>query len=712
MHRLRKASGFIKKSSLLCTTLFCHFLTNSIFAAPLALLGGQGNAPYAAFLQSDGSVAKLKGLPLTGLTYRVASNSHGEGIIGGTSGVNAYAARVSPAGHLHPIAGLMAPGEIYTVAINEAGEGIIGGGHLKTNQPYAALVAKSGSATSLSLPPRGLIYSVALDPSGEGIIGGIGPSKSAYASIVSSKGAMAPLADLPKKGAIFWVATNESKTRFIGGQDNASVYAAFVTPNGSVKAISGLPQGLNYSVALNASGNAIMGGTSVTAPYAALIAKNGSVKTLRGLPTTAGTIYNVTINESGAGLIAGFSTKGPYGSLVAPNGSLTPLKDLPTDGFLDGVALHSSGIGIVGGTTDDVPFAALVAPNGKLTYLRGLPSNGQINSISLATLDQLIPKYIGPLDSWANTQFALSNHLTQHCLFQNRQKFCCDECLAAECDEEKSTLWFSTFGNYVHEKGQDCLPTFSNKIAGALLGFDYEICQDFSIGAGLAYAYNSVHYSHNNASINQESAVVYAIWDNSYFYMNAALWGGISQTTNKRRSLACITSTAKPSGWNLSPHFDIGAPFATRLPMALIIEPFVTFDWANNWQSHFHERGSSGFNVHLNKQHASIFRSEVGLRFFETAQFEWGCLIFEEKVSYVNRAFHHKGKSVASFIGSVSSFNVETSNHKAKDQGIIELHMECIPTYLKSVYASFDYQGAFGSSFQSHMLTLTIEKNF
>lgn len=712
MHLLKKFVPFHSKPIIFGLVLLCHFFANTVFAdsGPLAILGGQGNAPYAAFLQPDGSIIKLNGLPPTGLTYRVGMNVSGHGIVGGTNGLNAYAALVSPAGALDPIAGLIAPGEIYTVAINKTGNGIIGGGHLNTNVPYAALVSKHGIATSLSVPLSGLIYSVALDNSGEGIIGGIGPSSSAYASLVSSSATVAPLAGLPTSGAIFWVAANNSKTRFLGGQDSTSVYAAFVDPNGSLQPISGLPLGLNYSVALNASGNAIMGGTSLTLPYAALVARNGSVTTLSGLPATAGKIYNVAINDSGTGLIAGFSTAGPYGSLVAPDGALTPLIGLPTgDGFLDGAALHSSGVGIVGGTSFNAPFAALVAPNGTLTYLNGLPSNGEINSIAIAMLDNLVPKSIGPFASWANTQFTLADTLTQHCIIHHKNT---DPCVC--CDQESSSLWLSLFGNYVHENAQHAIPSFSNTISGVLLGLDYHGIQDVVAGGGLAYAFNYVNYFKHlgHAEINQESAVLYASLNKSHFYMNAALWGGAFQSSNKRRSLTFITSKAKPTGWNLSPHLELSAPFFMTACQRFVIDPFVTLDWVHNWQYHFHERGASGFNIILNNQYAAIFRSEIGLRFFEHLYYRWGRLIIEEKVSYVNKTPTHKGHGTASFIGANSSFGVETFNPSTQNQGKVQLHAECIPCDLNDIYGSFDYQGEFGSCFQSHMLTLTLGKDF
>ncbi len=693
----------------LCLAILCQCFGNTVFAEeslPLALLGGQGPAPYAAFLLPDGSIQELAGLPPAGLTYRVAINPSGEGIVGGTSGLNAYAALVSPNGVLQPINGLIAPGEIYSVAINSSGNGAIGGGHLLSNVPYAALISTNAVATPLPVPASGLVYSVAINNSGNGLVGGVGPASSAFAELFSANGAVTPLTGLPTTGGIFWVAVNDSNTGFIGGSNNLSVYAAFVDPNGNVAPVTGLPLGLLYSVALNSSGDALMGGTSSTLPYAALVAPNGAVTTLNDLPTTAGKIYNVVINNSGTGLIAGYSTSGPYGSLVAPNGTLTPLIGLPVgDGFLDGAALDPSGVGIVGGTISNTPFAALVAPNGVLTFLDGLPATGEINTIAIT---DLVPKSIGPFDSFANTQFALADALTQHCIIHQRMQDC--SCNSDEC----YSVWLSLFGNYVREKSHHSIPTFSNTIGGALLGFDYFGLPDLVVGGAIAYAYNSVHYMQNlgRAAINQESLVLYATWERPCFYLNGALWTGIFQTTNNRKSFGFITSKSTPSGWNLSPHLELGTSFIVESCPEIVLEPFVAFDSVNNWQSHYRENGYSGFNLELNHLYASIFRSELGVRFYESLLCQWGQWFFEEKVSYINRTPLQNVREQTSFIGAFSSFDVKTLNCASKNIGCVQLHVECIPSCLNNLYTSIDYQGEFGSAFQSHLLTLTLGKDF
>src|SRR5258708_39335010 len=157
--------NFIKKLSVFSLVVICAFSVTDVFGenpTSIAIVGGQGDAPYAAIVRSDRSVMELAGLPAEGLTYRVAMNSSRRGIIGGTEGVNAYAALVSHKGELKPISGLMAPGEIYTVAIAESGKGLVGGGHADSSVPYAALISSKGEPKALSLPPSGLIYTVVL----------------------------------------------------------------------------------------------------------------------------------------------------------------------------------------------------------------------------------------------------------------------------------------------------------------------------------------------------------------------------------------------------------------------------------------------------------------------------------------------------------------------------------------------------------------------
>jgi len=105
--------NFVKNLSVCSLVVIASSSGTDLFGEnpnSIAIIGGQGDAPYAALVRSDRSVMELPGLPAEGLTYRVAMNSSGKAIIGGTEGLNAYAALVSSRGELTPIMGLIAPG--------------------------------------------------------------------------------------------------------------------------------------------------------------------------------------------------------------------------------------------------------------------------------------------------------------------------------------------------------------------------------------------------------------------------------------------------------------------------------------------------------------------------------------------------------------------------------------------------------------------------
>lgn len=689
----------------LCTAFFTANLLADI---PMAILGGQGPAPYASFLYNDGTILPID-LPDTGVVFRVGINSSGLGLVGGTNGVDAYAAFITPDRVTHPLEGLIAPGEIYSVSVNESGDGLIGGGHFNTNVPYAALVHWEGSVTPLSVPASGLIYGVSINNSGNGVIGGIGPSNSAYAALTTLNGASISINNLPSTGAIFWVSNNDSDTILLGGQSNADIFASYVTTNGELTPITGLPEGLLYSVKVNSSGKGIIGGISNSIPYAAFVTPDGKFTKIDGMPLFGGKIYNVALNDSGTGLVAGFSLDTPYGAFVSSDGLVTELRGLPTGtGFVDGAALHPTGIALVGGTSNNVPFAALAAPNGQLTFLEGLPEQGEINSIGIAYLDNLIPKSLGIFNSWANNQFTLSNTLTQHCMLRHKKFMQCD------CCYNPNGIWVSFVGNHISEKSRQYVPAYTNEIVGGMVGFDYTGIDNVILGGGLAYTYNKVDFKKliGDAKINNESAVVYASVNFPYVYMNFALWGGFYQASVNRKSLEFIHSKATPDGLTLSPHMELSVPLPLTKCFEFVLEPYVAFDWVNNWQTHFWEKGESGFNIRLKDHYCGVLRSEIGLRFYQQFSFNSGLLVLEETGSYVNRAAFHNNTSRAWFVGSESPFTVVTSNNTGKNHVFGQVHCEFVPFCAWGLYGSLDYQGEFGSSYASNSFTFTLGKQF
>jgi uncharacterized protein with beta-barrel porin domain len=277
------------------------------------------------------------------------------------------------------------------------------------------------------------------------------------------------------------------------------------------------------------------------------------------------------------------------------------------------------------------------------------------------------------------------------------------------------SVWAAAFGALVDQEQESNSPEMDSSIAGGMLGVDFTGLCNINFGAGIAYAFNDVDYGHNegDASINQELLTLYGSWSRRNFFVNVSLWGGIYQLENHRNtlSLATIRSTGKTDGWLLVPHLELGAPFRMGCGW-LMVDPFVMLDWANNWQDGFTETGSSGLNVVLDNEYVSMLRTEVGLRLFERAKYNCGCIVFEEKVSYVNKTPFNAGSVSTFFVGANSTFGVETFSSKSQNLVAAQLNLRFMPKNSRLPNVALNYQGEFVSTFVSNLLSLELGKQF
>jgi hypothetical protein len=209
------------------------------------------------------------------------------------------------------------------------------------------------------------------------------------------------------------------------------------------------------------------------------------------------------------------------------------------------------------------------------------------------------------------------------------------------------------------------------------------------------------------------SSLLYTFLHHSRVHMNVTLWERAFQPSHTKDSFLLITSKFNLSDWKLSPHLEFSTSFMLNKNQKIYMDPFVALNWAQQqWKRHFHKRAPTKLHSESNKYSTYLLRTEIGVRFHETFECAWGCVNFEEKISYLNRSPTHKKTGLASLIGANSSFDMELNTFSGLNQGKAELHIECIPFKLTGIHASFDYQGEFDTSFKSHMLTFTMSKEF
>lgn len=740
----------------LCSSLNAEIIVAGFETAapttPFAALGEVGSTSVTSI--------DVSALPPTGIIQTADMNIDGFSLIGGgVSGGGAFGAHVTSSGSLSLLTGgpLPAVGTVDDVAINASGNGFIVGRDGGTLSGFAFSVSPTGVMSPLTgdpLPATGTVSDAAINPSGAGIIVGFGVASAPYGAVISPAGVatnfsgVAIAADVDIRDCD----VSDSGLGLIGGYDSSDQCFLFqVSSTGVVSNVSGDPlssDGGIESVAMNASGAGIFCGfDNAAGGYGGTVTSGGVVSVLTGLDT-GGTFLDVCdINDSGEGIMGGQADSGDFyvvrvtstGTVVNTSGVTLP------NGQVQDVAISPEGVGIAGGDNFDngEGYALLIAPNGAATELTGIPSGG-IRGVGISgegadesggISNSVVPTSFGPANSYANQLFLLTHilesHYTKFHKSFNRGTSSNTEAPAStevgliasvgdnflrfapsECDTPNYSVWGAFFGDYIYQGTTDAIPAFSNKIAGALFGFDYKGLNSCVVGGGLSYLFDYVHYSRSlgHAQIHQETGVLYASLNQDLLFFNLSLWGGSYQLFNKRHAIAGITSNASLVGWLLSPHAELSFPYLINDCGG--IDPFVMVDWANNWQEKTTESGSSGFNLEVPSQYTSLLRTEAGLRFYQIFENSWGRLVVQEKGSYVYKKPFDTGAVSTAFVGSVSTFSIETFSSTTQNLAVGQLSFNFIPMDPKYPYSSIDYQGEFGSSFQSHLLTWEIGVEF
>lgn len=668
----------------------------SVSMAPGFGLVGGGN--YLSLVDLNTGIAtNVTGItfpssPFSATIKSVSINSSGRGIAAvDDQSSGSYFVQVLPSGSAIPVIGATNYSD-GSVSINEDGTSLIGASYL-TNSAVQ-VVSSSGVVTDVTGSIPAILNDIAINNSNEGlIIGQLGASR------VSSSKIAAVLTGSPPAGG-FGVAINDSGVGVVVGYDNVGQpYIGKVSASGVASAFTNSAGGILFAVGMNESEEIIAGGEN---GYLALFSSTG-VETIVTGDTASQSINSVAINNAGISIAGG---DGGYLALISPTGVAVNISgDVPS-----GTKVRSVGI---------LESAALPEDTGAVDVANNFVI--PVFSLSSQTLpghmvshrNQGMAKLYSQGGSGEVAYLADAGEIVQDA---NRidPTFQRDKMVDASSKEAPFSIWGSPFGNYAIQKKDGRFPAAKISSAGAMLGFDYLGVENGLVGTGAAYAYHyvSVDEKQGHAKTHQALFSLYGSKTKKYFYANMALWAGPYWTENTRHSLmGRVTSTSNIDGWLLVPHFEMSFPFYAKQDWC-IVDPFMMFDWANNWQGEIHEKGASGFNINVGSQYISILRSEGGLRFFERVDTSWGSVSFTEKVSYVNKKPFGDGRSTAFFTGAASSFGIDVFNSQVQNLGVVQFSTEFTPNTTKYPYGSITYQGEFGSSFQTHFCSFEIGKNF
>ncbi len=597
-----------------------------------------------------------------------------------------------------------------------------------------------GSTISIALAPlekTSLVQSVAIDNSGlNGIIGLIsGPTLPINPAYVIATNTATPVNFPSAVSNIKSVAINNvGSTALVGGDVflassyNAKAYFVNTSTQNATEIPNLATNAQILSVAIDAKGDiGLLGGRFVggKGPLAYIVDNSGSTPSATQLQlSSSGSIYSVAIQDTGTlGVLGGSdNSNNPTAFLVnISNNTVVQLNLGSTSGGIYSIAFDQ----IVSLLNSPLPTSGLEGNNLRLANYFNAYASDTFFYLFPSVLDGNLSdalKSVAPTRN-ASSLFASNNNLIamresiSRRAIVARQSALKNECEFASCGNiclDPHTFWMDIIGLDTYAHAQEQTPRFHPLSIGFVLGYDVLKTSTFRIGGSLAYMYTHLsqgnHGDHN--TINQEYVSLYGLWEKCSFYANAALWYGMFQINSLRdMHMTSFDFRAKSyrTGSQLDPYFELGYDY--QFNESYLLEPFVMFDWIHTWANAFKENSDSIFKFVQHPIHASMFRTEMGLRFYETFRFCSWNLILEELASYVYRKPHKIGHVKGFLVGHDGTLVLETFTD-AQNLGsvgflmIFESNDSTFPT------GTLGYKGEFGSGYQSHQITLGFDWSF
>lgn len=274
-------------------------------------------------------------------------------------------------------------------------------------------------------------------------------------------------------------------------------------------------------------------------------------------------------------------------------------------------------------------------------------------------------------------------------------------------------LSFNALGNYSHLKAQSINPGFDAVSGGAALAFEYYGFENGLIGTSLNYIYTNVCQDYDLAESDTHQGIfsLYGIYTWDGFYANFSINGGYNDICNDRNiSFPGFKAVAKSSfnNWQILPFLELGYDFIRSWGG---VEPYLSLAYVGNWQECFTEKGAGVLNMVVDDHYSSQLRTELGLRFYDVWEYDWGWFFLKETIGYINKQFYDTGELTAGVVGGTSFF---TTNIATRSQDLASFGLETIfvPGDRIYPYVSLAYIGEVGKRFQSHTGLLRVIKKF
>ncbi|HSX10717.1 MAG TPA: autotransporter outer membrane beta-barrel domain-containing protein, partial [Chlamydiales bacterium] len=180
---------------------------------------------------------------------------------------------------------------------------------------------------------------------------------------------------------------------------------------------------------------------------------------------------------------------------------------------------------------------------------------------------------------------------------------------------DSTRVWVTPFGDSLTEKHHGEEFGFTANSGGVAFGVDGDLTPYWDLGFGGAWNYGQLewHARHGHGEVNGFYGSVYTDYLVSNFYIGAAVYGGIDfYDTERHIRIVTIDDKAKANFRG----YDIVAQLATAYyfgaPTAYFY-PYANFDYLYCHTPGFTEHGADSLDLDVGSNHASTFRTEMGL---------------------------------------------------------------------------------------------------
>lgn len=264
---------------------------------------------------------------------------------------------------------------------------------------------------------------------------------------------------------------------------------------------------------------------------------------------------------------------------------------------------------------------------------------------------------------------------------------------------EKNGLWFDGFADFAHQDAQHQVPTFHFTTVGFLIGYD-RFWESGWIGLSTGYANTSIseHGNLGSGNINSFILTPYGTVEFNDAYCELSLLFACNQTNQKRHiRFLDFDETAQSSfhTWQLMPHLGFGYDYSWDL---LVLEPFVAFDFLTTWQPSFQEIGCPAFDIRQRNSTFFNLQTELGLRFYQQWEGDWGVCIIREIAAYVSQVPINIGTVNGALIGNGYSFSLSAMNN---NQNLFTFGVSGIVKGVNGFFGSLSIDGEIGSRYIS-----------